>query len=142
MARGAGTLLAVAAVVVACSTPNHPRAVPPTVRVTLENFKIDAPAQIKAGPVRFLAIGIGPSMHELNIVRSGLPVDGLPVALNGTVDDQKAHADFDHLGEVEGIDIGQHKSMTLDLQPGRYVLYCNMDGHYLAGMTAQLTVTA
>jgi uncharacterized cupredoxin-like copper-binding protein len=26
------------------------------------------------------------------------------------------------------------------LPPGHYVLYCNMEGHYLAGMHAEVTV--
>lgn len=31
--------------------------------------------------------------------------------------------------------------VTLDLQPGRYELLCNLPGHYRAGMYTELTVT-
>jgi uncharacterized cupredoxin-like copper-binding protein len=30
--------------------------------------------------------------------------------------------------------------MVLNLTPGRYVMYCNLEGHYLGGMYAALTV--
>jgi uncharacterized cupredoxin-like copper-binding protein len=31
--------------------------------------------------------------------------------------------------------------LTLDLKPGSYRLICNVKGHYMAGMTALVTVT-
>ena len=110
------------------------------VEVTLENFKIDVPAQIHAGLTRFMVTGVGPTMHEFNVVRTRAGRKDLPVGNDHLVDDQNPHPDFDHLGEVEGIDIGQHKSLTISLPPGHYVLYCNMDGHYAFGMNADLTV--
>lgn len=108
--------------------------------MTLANFKIDAPAQLSAGLTRFVVHGLGPTMHEFNVVKTGDGRKSLPVGPDHLVDDQNPHPDFDHLGEVEGIDIGQAKSLTISLPPGHYVLYCNMDGHYAFGMNADLTV--
>jgi uncharacterized cupredoxin-like copper-binding protein len=111
------------------------------VPVIVRNFRIDAPPTVKAGDVTFDITGTGPTMHEFNIAATDLPGDQLPVAPDGTVDDTTPHAGFTHLAEREGIDIGEHKTLRVHLTPGRYVLYCNMYGHYRAGMWTTLTVT-
>ncbi|MEI6533863.1 MAG: hypothetical protein WCN98_00875 [Verrucomicrobiaceae bacterium] len=38
------------------------------------------------------------------------------------------------LGSVSEIDPNKTASLTLDLKPGKYLLYCNVAGHYMAGM--------
>jgi uncharacterized cupredoxin-like copper-binding protein len=44
------------------------------------------------------------------------------------------------LGEVSELDPGKGGSLTLDMKPGKYVLYCNVPGHYAMGMWTVLTV--
>jgi uncharacterized cupredoxin-like copper-binding protein len=44
------------------------------------------------------------------------------------------------LGEVSELDPGKSGSLTLDLKPGVYILFCNVPGHYMAGMWTALTV--
>lgn len=110
------------------------------VRVTERNFAIDAPPVIHAGRVRLVVDGAGPTMHELNVSRTDLAKDALPLEADGTVSDKVEHAGITHIGEIEGIDMGGSKALTLTLAPGRYVYYCNMDGHYQAGMSAEFTV--
>jgi uncharacterized cupredoxin-like copper-binding protein len=46
-----------------------------------------------------------------------------------------------HLGEVAELDLGQSGALTVTLKPGTYILYCNISGHYAAGMWTLLTVT-
>ena len=38
------------------------------------------------------------------------------------------------LGSVSEIDPNKSASLTLNLKPGKYILYCNIAGHYMAGM--------
>ena len=38
------------------------------------------------------------------------------------------------LGSVSEIEPSKTASLTLDLKPGKYILYCNIAGHYMAGM--------
>jgi uncharacterized cupredoxin-like copper-binding protein len=45
------------------------------------------------------------------------------------------------LGEVSDLDPGKEGKLTINLKPGEYLLFCNMKGHYQAGMLAHLTVT-
>jgi len=45
------------------------------------------------------------------------------------------------LGEVSELDPGTSGSLKLNLEPGKYVLFCNVPGHYMLGMWQVLTVT-
>ncbi len=46
-----------------------------------------------------------------------------------------------HLGEVAELDPGKSGTLTVDMTPGLYVLYCNIPGHFMGGMWKVLTVT-
>lgn len=45
-----------------------------------------------------------------------------------------------HLGEVSELDPGKSGSLVVDVKPGKYILYCNLPGHYMAGMWTLLEV--
>jgi uncharacterized cupredoxin-like copper-binding protein len=45
-----------------------------------------------------------------------------------------------HLGEVSELEPGKSGSVTLDLKPGKYLLVCNIAGHYMNGMWEIVTV--
>jgi uncharacterized cupredoxin-like copper-binding protein len=44
------------------------------------------------------------------------------------------------LGEISDLAPGKTGSLTLDLKPGTYVLFCNQPGHYKDGMVTRLVV--
>jgi uncharacterized cupredoxin-like copper-binding protein len=46
------------------------------------------------------------------------------------------------LGSIEVLKLGESDDLTLRLPPGHYVLWCNLEGHYLGGMHASLDVRA
>jgi uncharacterized cupredoxin-like copper-binding protein len=48
--------------------------------------------------------------------------------------------DSTHLGEVSELDPGKTGSLILDLKPGKYLLYCNVAGHYMDGMWTMIDV--
>jgi uncharacterized cupredoxin-like copper-binding protein len=143
-----GALTAVKALLVAallfgassCQTGGPAAVARQAAQFLVRNFVVEGPATIRAGPVAFMVRSDGPSMHEFNLARTDLGPKDLPLAADGTVDDQVSHPNFEHIGEVEGIDIGQHQTLAANLKPGHYVLYCNMDGHYQAGMSTELAV--
>ncbi|MFL5941360.1 MAG: plastocyanin/azurin family copper-binding protein [Gaiellaceae bacterium] len=39
------------------------------------------------------------------------------------------------------LDAGESKTLTVDLKPGTYDLYCSVPGHKQAGMDLKLTVS-
>jgi uncharacterized cupredoxin-like copper-binding protein len=45
-----------------------------------------------------------------------------------------------HLGEVAELDPEKSGSLSIDMKPGLYLLYCNVPGHYIGGMWTVLTV--
>jgi uncharacterized cupredoxin-like copper-binding protein len=44
------------------------------------------------------------------------------------------------LGRIPQIAVGESKRLSLKITPGKYVLLCNMLGHYQAGQYASLRV--
>ena len=141
--RIVATVVAAVSLVVAsgCGGRAHAQVFDAVVPVDLSNFKITVADHVKPGLVKFELNGVGPTMHEFNVVRTDAAPDVLPLAPDGTVDDQNPHSGFVHLAEREGIDIGGHASLIVRLRPGHYVVYCNMYGHYQAGMHAEVTVS-
>jgi uncharacterized cupredoxin-like copper-binding protein len=110
------------------------------VNLLLEDFKVrqDA-AVVPAGTVRFRILNQGPTTHELIVVRTDRAPDKLPLQRDGLTVNEEAPG-IDLLDEAEGLDIDDHKTLVLDLAAGHYVMYCNLEGHYLGGMHAALTV--
>jgi uncharacterized cupredoxin-like copper-binding protein len=108
------------------------------VRVTVRDFHIKvSPARIPAGPARLVVVNKGPDTHEILVARTGA---ALPLRNDGlTVDEDKLEPVT--VGEAEGESPGAVEVLHVKLRPGRYELFCNMAGHYLGGMSAQLVAS-
>ena len=111
------------------------------VNVLIEDFKVQPDATVvPAGTVSFRILNRGPTSHQLLVVRTDLAPDKLPLQRDGlTVNEDAPGIDF--LDEVQGLDIDDRRTLVLRLPPGHYVLYCNLEGHYLGGMHGALTVS-
>ena len=131
-------VLGLAAVASYSSGSSHGATPGAVVRVTERDFHITvAPARVRAGAVRLLLRNQGPETHELIIVRS--PRRTLPLRSDGLTVDEEALARAT-VGAEEGKGPGSVRQVLLRLKPGRYELFCNMAGHYLGGMRAELVV--
>jgi uncharacterized cupredoxin-like copper-binding protein len=131
---GAAILLLVAS---GCGSAHKRAGAGRVVRITERDFKIDAPTRLAAGAVTLRVRNMGPDGHELIVVRaedSRLPLrrDGLTVNEEQL---QKAEP-----GALEPGTPGSVRFLHVKLMPGRYVLLCNMAGHYRGGMHAVLDV--
>ena len=108
----------------------------PSVYVDLSDFKVasDHPT-IAAGHV---VVGIrnhASMAHELKVIKTDLAPDQLPV------DGATAKAKEDgKVGELLNIAGGASRKLVLELTPGKYVLICNVAGHYQLGMRVGLEV--
>lgn len=108
------------------------------VGVTERDFHIAAPTNLAAGDVRLHVDNHGPDQHELIVARVGGNA-ALPLRRDGlTVDEERIQAA--KVGSLEPGAPGARRELDLHLTPGRYVLFCNMSGHYLGGMHADLVV--
>ena len=92
------------------------------------DFKIKAPGTLPEGPVDLEVYNQGPDDHELIVVRGS---GRLPRRSDGLTIDEDA-LDSETVGALEP-GLGE-RDLALDLWPGRYEMFCNMQGHYMAGM--------
>jgi uncharacterized cupredoxin-like copper-binding protein len=115
-----------------------PRGTP--LNVLLKDFEVRQEATVvPAGTVSFRIRNQGPTSHELIVVRTDLAPGKLTLQSDGLTVDEEADG-IEFLDEVDGLDIDDRETLVLDLTPGHYVLYCNLEGHYLGGMYEALTV--
>jgi uncharacterized cupredoxin-like copper-binding protein len=109
----------------------------PTPDKAMLNIKADKSA-VPAGKVTFEATNNSKSIvHEMIV--SPFPGDGKALPYDpkmNKVDEDSAG----HLGEVSELDPGKSGSLTLTLAPGKYVIFCNIPGHYAMGMWTTITV--
>ncbi len=101
-------------------------------------IKVD-PASAPAGDVTFNVTNSSKdTIHEMIVMYLADPGKPLPYIENESrVDEDKAG----DKGEVSELDPGKSGSLTVHLDPGKYLLICNVPGHYAAGMWAEFEVT-
>jgi uncharacterized cupredoxin-like copper-binding protein len=133
----AAALTALAVVASACggSAPADTGEVP-NLYVDMSDYKLvtDHPT-VAAGRV---VIGIrnhAAMLHELKVIKTDLAPDQLPVdgATAKVTEDGK-------VGGLENISGGASRKLVIELTPGKYVLICNVAGHYQLGMRVGLDV--
>jgi hypothetical protein len=134
-------LAALALVVFVTAERRHePAPLGAPVNVRLEDFKVLPDAAVApAGNVSLLILNQGPTTHQLIVVRTDRAPDKLPLQRDGLTVDEDASG-IDVVDEVGGLDIDDRQTLDLRLAAGHYVMYCNLEGHYLGGMYAALTV--
>jgi len=96
-------------------------------------------ASVPAGTVTFEVTNDSKDIiHEMMVSPVAKGQTELPyVVAENRVDEEAAG----HLGEVSELDPGTSGSLTVDMTPGDYVVYCNVPGHFIGGMWVMLTVT-
>ncbi len=126
------------ALLVSASGRAATRVEPRQVQITERDFSISARTKtLSRGTVTLRVRNNGPDSHELIVSRA----DGkrLPLRLDGlTVDEETLQRRI--VGGLEPGAPGSVRTLRVHLTPGRYVLFCNMAGHYLGGMHATLVV--
>jgi uncharacterized cupredoxin-like copper-binding protein len=125
---------AVAAVVCGLAIPvAFGRSSKTVVAVKLKEFAVlPSASSAKAGSVAFKIKNTGGLAHEFLIVKWSRPPTRLPVKANRVT--------LKPLGKVGPFQPGKGGGLTLPLKAGKYVLYCNIAGHYQAGQWARFVV--
>ena len=131
--------VATALLLSACSAGSPAPSSGSMVDITLHDFKIDSSTSASSNAdVVFQVQNRAPTTHEFVIVRSDLPADQLTLASDGLSVDEELLRPAGEIGEV---DSGTTETLALHLAPGRYVYFCNLEGHYLGGMHGVLEVS-
>ncbi len=105
----------------------------PSVAVSLKEFKVLAPKSSKAGSMTFVVHNKGKLSHEFVVVKTNRPASKLP--LKGQVAKLTGVK-----GLIKPFKPGQTKKLTVKLAAGKYVLLCNLPGHYKFGQYTSFTV--
>jgi uncharacterized cupredoxin-like copper-binding protein len=102
----------------------------PVVSSTLGEYWIHPNAtSVRAGKVEFTARNIGQVTHELMVERMPIKMDA-----PGRPNEDAA------MGMIQDMAPGESGKMTLNLKPGMYMLFCNVEGHFAAGQYTILRV--
>lgn len=98
-----------------------------------------APATAPAGVVTFHVTNTSKdTIHEMIVMSLADPTKALPyIDADQRVDEDKAG----DKGEVSELDPGATGSLTVALKPGKYLLICNVPGHFASGMWTEFEVT-
>jgi FtsP/CotA-like multicopper oxidase with cupredoxin domain len=112
------------------AAPAKPAAAAKGIGVTLGEMWVKATAPTaKAGKVTFNVTNTGAAMHHFAIGADPLAMDGGEPSAAAAL----AKGEMLHTGDTE--------TVTADLKPGKYILYCLMGGHYAAGQKLPFTVS-
>lgn len=136
---GAGVAVALAAGGLIAAWPASSAPPAATVHATESEYGIALDAtSVPHGHVEFVVHNTGQMTHELVAFKSDLGEGDFPMTGNRVNEDG---AGITHLDpEAENVAPGHSKTITLDLQPGRYVIICNLPAHYGMGMHQVITV--
>lgn len=105
------------------------------VSVKLVEFKVlPTPTKTVRGAVTFVAKNSGKIDHQLVVLKTNVPPAKLFVKNAKAVETGK-------VGSIRVVHPGKTATLTLQLKAGKYVLLCNVAGHYQAGQRAALTVS-
>lgn len=107
--------------------------------ITEKDFHISATlARVPAGAVTLRIHNQGPDQHELIVALAR--GTGPPIRADGFTVNEDALQSSEP-GSVTPQQPGGTEDLNVQLAPGRYELFCNMEGHYMGGMHTMLTVT-
>ena len=111
--------------------------------VELSEFSVSVdPASVDSGETTFSVENVGAVIHEFVVVKTDLGEADLPTVEDGSVDEEGDG--IEAVDEIEDIEAEGSGELTVDLDAGNYVLFCNVvDGdqvHYQEGMYTTFTV--
>ena len=108
---------------------------------TLKDFTIElASPELSEGSIAINATNVGPSAHEIVVVKGVAPGD-LPTDSEGAVDEDKLPPGA-KIGELEKFSAGNTCSAVLAMPAGDYTLFCNTvdetGSHFKQGMVTTM----
>src|ERR1700730_18149299 len=108
------------------------------VDVTEKDFHISMPTTFAPGELTFRVHNGGPDAHEFIVMRAA-DAAALPHRAAGTTVNAAA-LKKSLIGELQPGAPGVTRNLSLTLASGRYVFFCDMTGHFMGGMHAEVVV--
>lgn len=138
----------VASGVAGCTPVGAGRLADAEVHVELDEWRVSPDVDsVAAGAIEFELTNVGEDEHEFAVARAKSAA-ALPLAEDETVDVPALEEEGLFVGEVEAFPSGAECAGVFDLDPGRYVLFCNLiheeeegvENHFQEGMATELVV--
>jgi uncharacterized cupredoxin-like copper-binding protein len=109
-----------------------------TVTLTTYATKLSAD-KLHAGDVKFIVKNAAADLvHEFFLVKTDLPQNRLPLEDDGKVDEESPL--IQKVVAAEDIAPGRRDVVSVRLQPGHYVYFCNINAHHMIGMRGEFTI--
>jgi uncharacterized cupredoxin-like copper-binding protein len=106
------------------------------VGVVLDEWSVTpSVAEVREGKIAFEVRNDGTMAHQLLVIKNDMPPEMLPVA-NGSI----VLAQVNVVRSLEAVAAGSTAELGFDATPGKYVMVCNVPGHYQQGMAASFLV--
>lgn len=136
MKRTAAVALSAVVVLAVGTTAGAALAAPAkaTVRVQLMDMMVmPSTSRVPAGTVTFVVKNTGKLKHNFVVLKTSLAPSKLMM-----MDSRAMESGL--VGKTPVFGPGQTRRLTLTQKPGKYVLLCNVAGHYMAGMRVAFRV--
>ena len=140
------SLIAIAVLLVACSSSGTSGSTGP-ISATLKEWQISlSSTTLDAGKITFNITNNGDKEHEFVVRKTDLQSDKLPLNADGEVsEDAPELSEVGDPSEAAEIKSGStDRTLAVTLQPGHYVIFCNLHVedllHYSKGMHVDFTV--
>jgi uncharacterized cupredoxin-like copper-binding protein len=125
--RGLSVILVAGVALALAASPIGASGAKTVVTVRLKEFKVlPAPVRAKRGVVVFSVRNVGKVAHELVVLKTKLAPGKLRVKRGRAIL-------VSRVGRVGPLKPRVSRALTLTLAAGKYVLLCNLPGHYQAG---------
>lgn len=113
-----------------------------TLEIKMGDYFFDPENAIaQAGSSTIDAPNEGKVEHELVVFKTDLDPSKLPTDSAGNVDEEQLEqTGAEEEGEIADVEPGESESGEFDLPPGKYVMFCNLPGHYERGMYGTIAV--
>lgn len=127
-----------------------PIGTPTMIGATLTDYKItlDSDSAPAGSSVVFDISNIGGTDHEFHVAKTDLAPADLPTLADGSFDDEASGTTT--MGHIGDIARDEEQTLTVNLEPGHYVILCNVvqtapsgtpTSHFAQGMYTEFTVT-
>jgi uncharacterized cupredoxin-like copper-binding protein len=105
------------------------------VKIELGEFYVKPDvSSVKAGDVSFAVTNKGKVPHEFVVIKTDVAPGDLPMESDGTASEEGS------VGEVAELTPGSSGTLNVKLAAGKYVLICNVPGHYAGHQYVGFTV--
>jgi uncharacterized cupredoxin-like copper-binding protein len=147
IARRGTVITAIVGLLIGCSAPAASADPNAPISGTVKEWQITlSSATHTAGAITFSVTNAGDKEHEFVLRKTDLKADALPLNADGEVSEDAPElaeaGDPSEIGEIKSGTSGNN--LTVTLQPGHYVFFCNLHVgellHYQKGMHVDFTV--